>query len=217
MNPQPRKFSVIISAGLLLLLLTLLLAYLLTGLKARDVRSQLPVIAQVNDFALTNQAGASVSLAELRGRVWIADIIFTRCPGPCMRMTRQLKELQDALPAGGKTRLVTLTTDPDFDTPAVMAKYARQFDADTNRWIFLSGTKKEIGALATGSLKLSAVEVTPGERKSENDLFVHSTIFVVVDKQARLRGVFETGGEGVDWQIEKKKILAAAKQLEREP
>jgi len=71
--------------------------------------------------------------------------------------------------------------------------------------------------LAGGSLKLSAVEIKPDERKSENDLFIHSTIFVVVDKQARLRGVFETGGEGVNWQTEKQRILAAVKQLEREP
>ena len=218
MNPQPRKISVMLSTGLLLVLLTLLLAYLLTGLQSRINRSrQMPVIGTVNDFALTNQAGAAATLADLRGKVWIADIIFTRCPGPCLKMTRQMKEIQDALLAGSKTKLVTLTTDPDFDTPAVLAKYAARFDADTNRWMFLTGTKKELGALAGGSLKLSAVEIKPDERKSENDLFIHSTIFVVVDKQARLRGVFETGGEGVDWQTEKQKILAAVKQLEREP
>lgn len=218
MDPAPRKISVILSAGLLLVLLTLLLAYLLTGVQSRALRSQhLQVIGTVNDFALTNQTGAASSLADLRGRVWIADIIFTRCPGPCLKMTRQMKELQDALPAASNTRLVTLTTDPEFDTPPVLEKYAARFDADTHRWMFLTGTKKEIGALAAGGLKLSAVEVKPAERQSENDLFIHSTIFVVVDKQARLRGVFETSGEGVDWQAGKQKILAAVKQLEREP
>ena len=218
MTGEPRKISVFLSAGVLLVLLTLLLAYLLTGLESRARRSQpLPVIGTVNDFALTNQTGAASSLSELRGRVWIADIIFTRCPGPCLKMSRQMKELQDALPAAGNTRLVTLTTDPEFDSPPVLAKYATRFDADTNRWIFLTGTKKEIRALAANGLKLSAVEVKPAERQSENDLFIHSTIFVVVDKQARLRGVFETSGEGVDWPAGKQKILAAVKQLEREP
>ena len=91
MIPEPRKISVVLSAGLLLVLLTLLLAYLLTGLQSRNLRTQaLPVIGTVNDFALTNQAGAAVSLAGLRGRVWIADIIFTRCPGPCLKMSRQM-------------------------------------------------------------------------------------------------------------------------------
>ena len=72
-------------------------------------------------------------------------------------------------------------------------------------------------SLGSSGLKLTSVEVKPDERKSENDLFIHSTLFVVVDKQARLRGVFETGGEGVDWAVEQQKILAAVKQLEREP
>ncbi len=207
-----------LSTGVLLVILTLLLAYLLTALQARVPHSQpLPVIGAVNDFTLTNQFAAAVTLADLRGRVWIADIIFSRCPGPCLKMTRQLKELETALPAISKARLVTLTTDPDFDTPPVLAKYAERFDTDTNRWMFLTGTKKEISTLGSSGLKLTSVEVKPDERKSDNDLFIHSTIFVVVDKQARLRGVFETGGEGVDWTIEKQKILAAVKQLEREP
>ncbi len=205
------------STGLLLVMLTLLLAYLLTALQARVPRGRpLPVIGAVNDFTLTNQFAAAVTLADLRGRVWIADIIFSRCPGPCLKMTRQLKELQDALPAASKSKLVTLTTDPDFDTPTILARYSERFDTDTNRWLFLTGAKKEIKALGSSSLKLTSVEVKPDERKSENDLFIHSTIFVVVDKQARLRGVFETGGDGVDWTVEKIKILAAVKQLERE-
>ena len=206
-----------LSTGVLLVILTLLLAYLLTALQSRVSHHPLPVIGVVNDFTLTNQLDAAVTLADLRGHVWIADIIFSRCPGPCLKMTRQLKELQDALPATSQARLVTLTTDPDFDTPPVLAKYAGRFNTDTNRWLFLTGTKKEIGTLGSSSLKLTSVEVKPDERKSENDLFIHSTIFVVVDKQARLRGVFETGGEGVDWAVEQQKILAAVKQLEREP
>jgi len=218
MNPQARKLSVTLSIGLLLVLLTLLLAYLLTDLEKRASHSPaLPVINTLNDFALTNQAGVAVSLADLRGKVWVADIIFTRCTGPCLKMTRQMKELQDALPTDNKTKLVTLTTDPDFDTPPVLAKYSGRFNADTNRWMFLTGTKKEIGALGGGGLKLSAVEIKPDERKSETDLFIHSTIFVVVDKHAQLRGAFETGGEGVDWPAEKQKILSSVKQLEREP
>ena len=89
-----------LSTGVLLVMLTLLLAYLLTALQSRVPRSQpLPVIGAVNDFTLTNQFAAAVTLADLRGRVWIGDIIFTRCPGPCLKMTRQLKELQDALPS----------------------------------------------------------------------------------------------------------------------
>jgi cytochrome oxidase Cu insertion factor (SCO1/SenC/PrrC family) len=197
---------------------TLLLALLIMQLKPRtSLDHPLPVIGPIADFTLTNQTGRAVSLADLRGRVWVADIIFTRCPGPCLKMTKQMKELQEALPPASQAKLVTLTTDPDFDTPTVLRAYAERFRADTNRWMFLTGTKPAIGKLAIDSLKLTAIEKKPEERESPRDLFVHSTIFVIADKQGRLRGVFETTGEGIDPQKVKTEILAAVSQLEREP
>ena len=204
--------------GLTLAAATLVLAWFLTQLKSRIDRAEaLPVIGPIADFTLTNQNGRAVSLADLRGRVWVADIIFTRCPGPCLKMTRQMKELQDALPPGSRTQLVSLTTDADFDTPPVLKAYAERFQANTNRWMLLTGPKRAIANLAIDSLKLTAIEKKPEERESPQDLFVHSTIFVLADKQARLRGVFETTGEGIDPQQVKAQILAAVSQLEREP
>ena len=218
MKQRFRKFSMMISVGVLLTVLALLLAYLLSYLQARAHRSPpLPILSNLSDFNLTNQSGQATTLANLRDRVWVADIIFTRCPGPCLKMTRQMKELQDALPADSKTRLVTLTTDPDYDTPVILERFAARFNADTNRWTFLTGTKKELGALGGGGLKLTAVEVKPAERTSENDLFIHSTIFALVDRHGRLRAVFDTTGEGVEWPAEKEKILAAVRRLEHEP
>ena len=204
--------------GLALIGFTLLLVFVLAGPRLSSAPDKpLPVIGPISEFALTNQSGCPVTLVDLRGQVWVADIIFTRCPGPCLKMTRQMKELQDALPPSTRARLVTLTTDADFDTPAVLKTYAERFGADTNRWMFLTGGKQEIARLAINSLKLTAIEKKPEERESPQDLFVHSTIFVVADKQARLRGVFETTGEGIDPQSVKQQILAAVKQLEREP
>jgi protein SCO1/2 len=178
----------------------------------------LPVIGQIADFTLTNQNGQVTTLADLTNHVWIADIIFTRCAGPCPVMTGHMKLLQAALSPTSKVKLVTLTTDPDNDTPPVLKKYGERYGADSNRWMFLTGTKKEIAALASGSLKLSSVPVKLDEQKNPVDLFIHSTYFVVVDKRAKLRGVFETGGEGVDWtNVVQSKILATVHQLEREP
>jgi protein SCO1/2 len=216
MNPAVRRFPWTVGIGLLLLILALSLAFLLAKARSEaEHREALPVLAQVADFSLTNQNGAAVSLADLRGHVWVADIIFTRCPGPCLRMTRQIKELQDALDR--QTKLVSLTTDSDYDTPAILKTYAEHNGADANRWTFLTGTKKQINNLAVDSLKLTAVEKKPEDRTSPEDLWVHSTIFVIVDKHAQLRGVYQTGGEDVSWPEEKAKVLAAAKQLEREP
>ena len=203
--------------GVGLLIIILGVAYVLSRVQPRPGGSSAPpVFGKVADFALTNQDGQIVTLADLRGRVWVADIIFTRCAGPCPRMTRQMKLLQDALPPDSRAKLVTLTTDPSFDKPEVLKAYAKRFEANPDRWIFLTGTKKEIAALAIDNLKLTAIERKPEDRKDPADLFVHSTIFVVVDKQARLRGIFETEGEGVDPAHERNEILSLVKQLEQE-
>ncbi len=176
----------------------------------------LPVIGNIAPFTLTNQNGVVTTLDDLRGQVWLADIIFTRCPGPCARMTRQMASIQAALPKDSLVKLVSLTTDPEFDTPEVLKKYADKFGADPVRWQFLTGTKLAIAALAGDSLKLTALAVKPEERTSADDLFIHSTIFVLVDKQARLRGAFETGGEGIEWTNIQPAIISAIQQLERE-
>ncbi len=217
MNPPAvRRFPWTVGVGLLLLILALSLAFLLAKAQSR-VSRPLPVLASIADFSLTNQNDSVVSLADLRGKVWIADIIFTRCPGPCLRMTHQMKELQDALPKDNPARLVSLTTDADFDTPEVLKAYALKNGADASRWMFLTGTKKQVNNLAVDSLKLTAVEKKPEERVTPDDLWVHSTIFVVIDKRAQLRAIFQTGGEDVNWPAEKQKLLSAVKQLEREP
>ena len=179
-------------------------------------RVQLPVIGPVPDFTLTNQIGRAVTLADLRGKVWVGDIVFTRCAGPCPQMTKQMAELQAALPATAPIAFVTLTTDPDFDTPEVLKKYGDKHNADPARWQFLTGDKSEIAKLAVDGLKLTAIEKSPEERTDPADLFIHSTIFVVVDKRGQLRGIFETQGVFVDWPNAREKIVSAVRQLEAE-
>ncbi len=217
MNPALKKADRVIWLGIGLTIALLLLATLLAALRMRaSLGKPLPMLGHVADFALTNQLGQPVSLAGLHGHVWVADLIFTRCAGPCPKMTRQMKELQDALQATSRAKLVTLTTDPDYDTPAVLKRYAEKFGADPGRWWFLTGSKKQIFDLAVGSLKLTAVEKPEGERASPVDLFVHSTIFVVVDQRGQLRGIFETTGEGVEPQQVRGQLLAAVRRLETE-
>ena len=187
-------------------------------MQASRALPQLRVIGPVADFTLTNQDGRISTLADFTNRVWLADIIFTRCAGPCPRLTQQMRQVQDSLPKDSGAKLVTLTTDPEFDTPAVLKKYGERFGADFNRWTFLTGTKSEIAGVAANSLKLSAQPVKPEEQKNSADLFIHTTIFVIVDKHAQLRGFFETGGDGVDWtNAVLPKILKSVRQLENEP
>ena len=217
MDQRARRIEWLVWAGLILIILTLLLAFLLAQLRLREALGKpLPVIGQVAPFTLTNQLGRPFSLSDLRGQVWVADIIFTTCPGPCTKMSRFMRDLQTAVAPNNRTKFVSLTTYPDHDTPAVLKAYGQQFGADPARWIFLTGTKKDIAALAVDSLKLSAMEKPAAERTSADDLFIHTTIFVIVDKQGRLRGVFETTGDDVDPQKARSAILAAIRRLERE-
>ncbi|HXF09340.1 MAG TPA: SCO family protein [Desulfuromonadaceae bacterium] len=203
--------------GAALVFILLGLAYLMSVAEF-EKQHALPSLGTVADFSLTNQDGEAATLSRLTNHVWVADIIFTRCAGPCPRMTGQMKSLQDKLPPASDVRLVTLTTDPDFDTPPVLKKYGERFGADFGRWTFLTGTKSEIGLLAANSLKLSATPIDPRDQKDSADLFIHTTIFVVVDKHARLRTVFQTGGEGVDWtNAVLPKLVATVRRLEHEP
>ena len=190
---------------------------MLAQVRLRLERQPLPVYGQAADFTLTNQNGQAVSLSNLLGHVWVADIIFTRCPGPCRRMTQRMKEIETSLPTSSQARLVTLTTDPDYDTPQVLKSYSEKSNADPNRWTFLTGPQKEISKLATESLKLAAQSKDPKERESPNDLFVHSTIFVVIDKKGQLRRVLETEGEGIDPKHMTRDAIASIRKLEREP
>lgn len=167
----------------------------------------LPIYSQVADFNLTNQIGEAVSLASLQGKIWVGDVIFSRCAGPCPQMTKNMQALQSALEGDDSVKLVSLTTDPEFDTPEILEKYGARYDVKPSKWWFLTGDKEEIVRLAVDGLKLTAVERTPEERESPSDLFIHSTLFVVVDQQGRLRAAIPGLESG--WKAKTLEIIRA--------
>ena len=157
----------------------------------------LPVLRTISSMDLVDQEGQPVNLQTFRGQPWFANIIFTRCPGPCARMTQKMRQLQEALPAeASEVQLVSLTTDPDFDTPEVLSQYARKFQADTQTWKFLTGTKEEIVRVSTQEWLLVMIEKGEAERESPNDIFLHSTLTVLMDGLGRIRGTYEILEEG---------------------
>src|SRR6516162_1947971 len=115
MNPPGRRLGWPVFVGFGLAAAALLLAFLLAQLKLRATQQSMPVLGQIADFTLTNQLGQEVTLGSLRGHPWVVDVIFTRCAGPCLKMSKQMMELQRALPPNSQARLVTLTTDPEYD------------------------------------------------------------------------------------------------------
>jgi cytochrome oxidase Cu insertion factor (SCO1/SenC/PrrC family) len=90
---------------------------------------KLPVIKTLGEFSLTNQYGSEISTSSLKGAPWVANIFFTRCPSICVQMTQRMKEIQDAVGADQTLKLISITTDPDFDQPEILEKYSRRFGA----------------------------------------------------------------------------------------
>jgi protein SCO1/2 len=219
-NDSSKKIEWLVWGGLIAVIAVVGIAFALS--KLHESARPMPVLGQIPAFNLTNQNNEAVSLASLRGKVWVADIIFTRCPGPCAKMTRELAKLQAALPADGAVRLVSLTSDPEYDTAAKLKDYAGKFGTDANRWWFLTGNKKEIRSLAVNDFKFVVLDKEPKDREVPDDLFIHSTWFVIVDKQGRLRGWTDRDGqvhakfdlEDADVQAQ---MLTAVKQLSKEP
>lgn len=112
--------------------------------EAREVALPEPLPAP--DFALTDQDGQAVQLSSLRGKVVVLDFIYTRCPGPCPLLSRKFAHLQKQLGNGlaEKVILLSITIDPQHDTPAVLQEYARRYQADTAGWKFLTGSTADI-------------------------------------------------------------------------
>src|SRR6516164_374359 len=165
MSDSPQQLPRTLWVGVFLMFGLLCVAGLLSMTELRnEKRPQLPIIGQIADFTLTNQDGQVTTLASLTNHIWVADIIFTRCAGPCPRMTAQMKTVQDRLAPDSNVRLVTLTTDPGFDSPEILKRYGERVGADFNRWTFLTGTKEGIAGLAAGSLKLGSTPVMPADQ-----------------------------------------------------
>src|SRR5438105_4702160 len=119
----------------------------LFALAGCTAKSDLPALGAVPDFQLSDQHGSAFDSARtLKGRVWVADFFFTNCPGPCPRMSSQMHQVQKAL-EGTDARMVSMTIDPDRDTPPVLAEYASHFEAKPGVWYFLTGSPDTLGHL----------------------------------------------------------------------
>ena len=146
----------------------------------RRTSDPMPPIATVPDFSFTTQDGKTFTKADLLGKVWVADFIFTRCPGPCPIMSARMAEVSHELSKADDVRLVSFTIDPDHDTSAVLKDYANRMMADQKHWIFLTGSKQEITEFTThGMLQALAVDPT--------GLPTHSTRFLLVDRAGQIR------------------------------
>ena len=156
------------------------------------VPAQWGSFGKIPDFSLTERSGKKITASDLAGRVWIADFIFTRCAGPCPLMSNRMKEIQKQLAGEPDVRLVSFSVDPGHDTPKVLKKYAERYEADRDRWLFLTGDQSQIYRLAEQHFHLGVEEIPVEERQAADQPVRHSTKFVLVDKQGRVRGYYDS-------------------------
>ena len=181
----------VVWGGLALVIAFVALIFVRTPVAA--VNKPLPVIGQIPDFHLTNQNNEAVSLASLRGKVWVADLIFTRCAGACPAMTGQLAELQAELTPDQAVRLVSFTSDPANDTPAVLKKYADKSTPTPAAGGSSPARPRKSTTWRSIDFKFVVVEKKPEERACPR-LVLHSTWFALVDQQGRTRGWVDQEG-----------------------
>lgn len=170
---------------------------LLLGLAAEPA-SRLPVIQSAPNFALIDQSGKPVRVADFKNRVLIVSFIFTTCSGSCPATTSRMVLLQEELKRQGRwgkdIRLVSITLDPERDTPQKLRNYMELYDADGKGWSFLTGPVADVQRVMTAWGMWA--------RKAANEQLDHPSRVFLVDRQGRIREIYNLEFFRIPWVIE---------------
>lgn len=157
---------------------------------------RLPDLGLVPVFSFTNQQGQPFGLNDLRGKVWVVNTIFTRCNAICPTLTGGMKQVQTSLKhqpgITEEVRLVSISIDGEHDTPEILAAYAQGYDADPERWQFLTGAQADVWPLVQDGFKLP---VEPGQPGDAMDI-LHSGKMLLIDRAGIIRGYYDGLSEG---------------------
>lgn len=164
----------------------------------KSTNSELPVLGpeghQVPAFSFVNQNGDTTGSELLQGKIFVADFIFTSCPGICPKMTSEMKRVQEAYAGNENLKLISFTVDPERDSAQALATYMELYDVDPDVWTMYTGNKKKLYQLTRSGFYITAVE---GDGGPED--FIHSEKLVLVDTEKRIRGYYDgTDPESVD-------------------
>jgi len=162
---------------------------------------ELPEIGNIPQFEFTNSDGNIVTLDNLKGKVWVADFIFTTCTMACPMMTGNMNIVHKKFKKNDNVRLVSISVYPEFDTPEVLKNYASQYDADTEKWLFLTGKEDAVKDIIRDGFKIGDYE----------DIIFHSEKFALVDKKGIIRAYYN-GMKSEDMKQLKKDIDVLLKQ-----
>jgi protein SCO1/2 len=165
---------------------------------ARSIRPRapLPVLGHVPSFRLVDEKGAPFTSEAMLGHTNVVDFIFTRCPSACPRLTATMARLESRLQQSGQSagdvRFVSISVDPENDTPAVLADYAMKANADLSRWTFATGPADEVSRAVVLGFKVSAAKVA---RQAGDYDVIHGNWLVLVDRKGDFRGYYQVEGD----------------------
>jgi len=162
----------------------------------RETSSVEADFGRVPAFSLTNQLAKPVTDRDLAGKVWVASFVFTRCATVCPMLTARFRALQDELSDLKGVAYVSISVDPEYDTPTVLAAYAERFGADEKQWQFLTGPLSDIERTVVAGFKIHIGD----RKKSASDPtlmeIMHGEHFVLVDRSGQIRGYFQSDDAG---------------------
>ena len=148
----------------------------------------------IGEFSLVDQGGQAYGSAQLGGKVWIADFIFTSCPSVCPLLSSQMANLHRRL-RHPELRYLSITVDPETDTPEVLREYAGRYGADLSRWRFLSGEPDTVRRVVVERFRMPVSDRIP---QGENYDIEHGARFMLIDRQGQLRGLYSSDRAELD-------------------
>jgi len=158
----------------------------------------------IADFSLTNQNGKTITQDDYKDKIYVADFFFTTCGTICPVMTSNMKKVQQSILLDNQIKLLSHTVMPEIDTVAQLKRYAVEKGVLTDKWNLVTGSKKEIYNLARKSYLVAKYDPT----KEDGYGLVHTENFVLVDKQKRIRGMYDgTDDEDIERLLEDIEIL----------
>ncbi|MAP70714.1 MAG: SCO family protein [Candidatus Marinimicrobia bacterium] len=141
---------------------------------------QLPKLGSIPSFEFTDSDGNLISQEDLSGKIWVADFIFTTCTMACPVMTGNMNLIHKAFKNNDKVRIVSISVYPEYDTPEILKEYASRYNANTNRWHFLTGPEENVKLVIKNGFKMGDYE----------DIIFHSEKFALVDQNGNIRGYY---------------------------
>ncbi|HCP48237.1 MAG TPA: photosynthetic protein synthase I [Deltaproteobacteria bacterium] len=161
---------------------------------ASEPPPEYPVLGEVPEFQLIDQSGEAFSSESLHGKVWVASFLFTRCPTVCPTLAGNIFDVQHRTRNMGQSfHIVSFTVDPEYDTPPVLAEFAKTHRASHRVWTFLTGSPSEIQDTVVGGLKIS-MGSGDGSYEDPSEVF-HGTHLVLVDTEMQIRGYYDSEDE----------------------